>query len=131
MYRQIQKLSHSTLHEYNGRHRYEHWFIDNQVYFITSTCRDHFRAFASEQAKAIFWDRFDHYCEEFHFVPWVTSLLDNHYHTLGYIKNGRNIGKLMQRLHGSVAKGQRHSPATTFKFLARCTRKGILRWMHP
>jgi hypothetical protein len=34
----------------------------------------------------------------------VTSLVDNHYHTLGYLKNGQNLGKMMQRIHGSVAK---------------------------
>ncbi len=37
-------------------------------------------------------------------MPWVTSLLDNHYHTVGYLKVGKNLGKMMQRLHGSVAK---------------------------
>jgi hypothetical protein len=31
-------------------------------------------------------------------------LLDNHYHTLGYLKTGDNLGPMMQRLHGSVAK---------------------------
>jgi hypothetical protein len=34
----------------------------------------------------------------------VTSLLDNHYHTLGYLREGRNLSTLLQRLHGSVAK---------------------------
>lgn len=40
----------------------------------------------------------------FGYVPWVTSLLDNHYHSLGYLKIGENLGPLMQRFHGSVAK---------------------------
>lgn len=34
----------------------------------------------------------------------MTSLLDNHYHTLGYLRTGENLGPMMQRLHGSVAK---------------------------
>jgi hypothetical protein len=34
----------------------------------------------------------------------VTSLLDNHYHTIGYLKIGANLPTMMQRLHGSVAK---------------------------
>lgn len=68
-YRRFRKSS-STAHEsYNGRHRYEHWYLDNQVYFITARCRDRFSAFATEEAKAIFWDRFDHYTREFGFTP--------------------------------------------------------------
>ena len=85
-------------------HRYEHWLVDNQVYFVTARCRDRIAAFASEAAKAVFWDRFDHYAKEFGFTPWVTSLLDNHYHTLGYLRTGDDLPRMMQRIHGSVAK---------------------------
>jgi hypothetical protein len=88
----------------NGVHRFEHWYRDNTVYFITSRCREGFHAFGTEDAKAIFWDRFDHYTAQYGFVPWVTTLLSNHYHTLGYLKVGVNLGPMMQRLHGSVAK---------------------------
>lgn len=104
MSKRITKISRSQRESHNGHHRFEHWQIDNQVYFITARCRDKYAAFASEAAKAIFWERFDHYTNEFRFVPWVTSLLDNHYHTLGYLYAGRNLSPLMQRLHGSVAK---------------------------
>lgn len=88
----------------DGVHRFEHWYRDNTVYFITAKCRDGFHAFASDEAKTIFWDRFDHYTAQFGFVPWVSTLLSNHYHTLGYLKVGTNLGTMMQRLHGSVAK---------------------------
>jgi REP element-mobilizing transposase RayT len=99
------RKSSSTLHEtHNGRHRFEHWYIDNQVYFLTARCRDRFPAFASEAAKTVFWDRFEHYTTKFAFTPWVTSLLDNHYHTLGYLRVGENLPQMMRRLHGSVAK---------------------------
>lgn len=78
--------------------------MNNQVYFITARCRDQNPALKSEQAKAIFWDRFDHYTAAAGFEPWITSVLDNHYHTLGYIQTGTNLKRMMQRLHGSVAK---------------------------
>jgi REP element-mobilizing transposase RayT len=104
MGKRIIKVTRSTNQEYSNRHRYEHWRIDNQVYFITARCRDQVPAFATEAAKAVFWDRFGHYISEFGFTPWVTSLLGNHYHTLGYLRNGAALPKLMQRLHGSVAK---------------------------
>jgi REP element-mobilizing transposase RayT len=102
--RRFRKSSSSAVETYRGQHRYEHWYLDNQVYFITARCRERFPAFASESAKNTFWDRFDHYIAEFGFTPWVTSLLDNHYHTLGYLRIGKNLGPMMQRLHGSVAK---------------------------
>jgi len=82
----------------------QHWYRDNQTYFITARCRDRYPAFRSEQAKLLFWERFGHYTNEFGFVPWVTSLMDNHYHTIGYLRHGESLGPMMQRLHGSVAK---------------------------
>src|SRR3954469_1515701 len=101
----FRKVSHFLTENYgNGKHRFEHWYRDNTVYFITARCRDRVAAFAAEQAKQIFWDRFEHYCKQYGFVPWVTSLLHNHYHTLGYLKTGENLGPFMQHVHGSIAK---------------------------
>ena len=95
--------SHTKNEFWDGEHRFEHWYRDNTVYFITSKVREGFHAFAEEQAKLIFWDRFHHYTKLHGFVPWVTSLLDNHYHTLGYLKDGSQLGEMMRKLHGSVA----------------------------
>ena len=103
-WKEFRKGSHKEDKLWNGRHRYEHWYVDNQVYFITARVRGRYPAFASEAAKTIFWDRFDHYVSKSSYVPWVTSLLDNHYHTLGYLKIGSDLSKLMRGLHGSVAK---------------------------
>ena len=52
----------------------------------------------------MFWDRFEHYAKQYGFVPWITTLLDNHYHTLGYLADGKSLRPMMQRVHGSVAK---------------------------
>jgi REP element-mobilizing transposase RayT len=104
MHRRFRKSSVSRDKFHNGLHRFEHWYLDNAVYFITSRCRNRYPAFASEGAKATFWDRFALYSGDFGFVPWVTTLLDNHYHTIGHLRVGENLGKMMQRLHGSVAK---------------------------
>jgi hypothetical protein len=103
-YRQFRKSSATSSESFGNQHRFEHWYLDNQVYFITARCRDRYPAFASDSAKQVFWERFDHYTAKYTFTPWVTSLLDNHYHTLGYLKIGENLGPLMQRLHGSIAK---------------------------
>ncbi|RYG69514.1 hypothetical protein EON77_14640, partial [bacterium] len=99
--RKSQQTTHVT---YQGRHRFEHWYRDNQIYFLTARCRDRFPAFRSEDAKSVFWDRFDHYTAMHGFTPIVTSLLDNHYHTLGYLRVGDALGEMMRKLHGSVAK---------------------------
>lgn len=104
MSKRIKKLSRSRNKEYREQHRFEHWLVDNQVYFITARCRDQVAAFAADTAKNIFWQQFEKYTAEFGFVPWVTSLVDNHYHTLGYLRVGQNLPRMMQRLHGSVAK---------------------------
>src|SRR2546426_30719 len=87
-----------------SQHRFEHWYRDNTVYFITARCRDKFPAFDSEEAKLIFWDRFNYYTRLYLFTPFVTTLLFNHYHTLGYLKYGRDLGTMMRKIHGSVAK---------------------------
>src|ERR1700691_5760713 len=92
----FRKSSYTSHEFFDGKHRFEHWYRDNTVYFITSRCRDKFPAFETEKAKTIFWDRFDHYATLYGFVPWVTSLLNNHYHTLGYLRNGENLGPMMQ-----------------------------------
>jgi REP element-mobilizing transposase RayT len=102
MYFRTSSLSSGEFHD--GRHRFEHWYRDNTVYFITARCRERKPAFASEEAKAVFWDRFSHWMSHFGFVPWVTTVVDNHYHTLGYLRVGANLGKMMQRAHGSIAK---------------------------
>jgi hypothetical protein len=100
----FRKSSHAREEFKDGRHRFEHWYRDNTIYFITARCRDGFPAFKCDGAKLIFWDRFGHYANEFGFDPWLTTLLDNHYHTVGHLRIGANLGRMMQRLHGSVAK---------------------------
>lgn len=100
----IRKSNTTPREHYDGHHRFEYWYRDNQVYFITARCRDRVAAFAEEQATHVFWAQFERYTQEFTFTPWVTSLLHNHYHTLGYLKVGGNLPIMMQRIHGSVAK---------------------------
>jgi len=100
----FRKSSISSDEYYNDQHRFEHWYRDNSIYFITARCRDKFPAFKSEEAKAIFWDRFEHYKKQYGYVSIITSLMDNHYHDLGYLKVGENLGPMIRHIHGSVAK---------------------------
>lgn len=104
MHKPIDKFSHGKKKIYEGEHRFEHWYVDNQVYFVTARCRDKYPAFVSEAAKSVFWDRFMHYTGEARFTPWVASLMTTHYHVIGYCSDGQRLKTMMQRIHGSVAK---------------------------
>ena len=100
----FRKSSLSSGEYYKGQHRFEHWYRDNTVYFITARCRNRFNAFASERAKSIFWERLTFYAEQYDIVLLVVSLLDNHYHLLCYVKLGEKLGPFMRHFHGSAAK---------------------------
>lgn len=100
----FRKSTHARSEYTEGRHCFEHWCRDNTVYFITARCRDGRAMFESEDAKRVFCDRFTHWTTCYGFAAWVTSLLGNHYHTLGFLRVGDNLGPMMQRIHGSVAK---------------------------
>lgn len=51
----------------------------------------------------MFWDRYEFYAEKYAFIPIITSLMDNHYHSEVYVPKGENVGPFMRHLHGSVA----------------------------
>src|SRR5438552_10040713 len=97
----FRKGSHKREEYFGSQHRFEHWYRDNTIYFITARCRGGFPAFATEEAKRIFWSQFDLYTVKHGFTPIVTSLLSNHYHALGYLRVGDDLPKMMRLLHGS------------------------------
>ncbi|MDP7288207.1 MAG: hypothetical protein QGH94_09470 [Phycisphaerae bacterium] len=104
MPKRIHKCSATQPIAYEGQRRFEHWYVDNQVYFITARCTDRYAAFVTSAAQEIFWDRWGHYAEEHQFTPWIISLVANHYHVLGYCKSGDGFGQMMRKTHGSIAK---------------------------
>ena len=52
MPKRIGKTSRSGEEYRHGKHRFEHWQVDNQVYFLTARCRQKFPAFRDEAACA-------------------------------------------------------------------------------
>jgi hypothetical protein len=99
----FRKSSYTNHEFFNGKHRAEHWYRDNTVYFITAKVRDGYAAFESDAAKHIFWDRFEYYTSLHAFKPWVATVMNNHYHFQGYLRDGEQLGEMMRKLHGSVA----------------------------
>jgi hypothetical protein len=99
------RTSAGNRHEFpSGKHRFEHWYRDNSVYFITSSTRSHAPCFQIEQAKLVFWDRFDHWTDAHGFETWVATLMTTHYHVVGYMPDASQFGEMMRKIHGSVAK---------------------------
>jgi REP element-mobilizing transposase RayT len=96
---EFKKGSSAKKEFYNGRHRREHWYRDNTVYFLTVRCTDRFPAFASEEAKTIFWRQFTKYTSEHHFDVWICTLLDNHYHAIGYLPHGPDLAPMIRKIH--------------------------------
>jgi hypothetical protein len=89
---------------WDGKHRFEHWYRNNQVYLITARTRGGTPAFETEAAKGVFRDRFSHYTAKHRFEPRVVSLLANHYYVVGYVPVGIELKEMMRKIHGSVAK---------------------------
>jgi hypothetical protein len=100
----FRRMTRSNARFATGTARFEHWYRDHTAYFITARTREGFCAFETDEAKSIFWDRFDYWSKQFGYVEYVTTLLNNHYHTEGYLPIGEDLGRMMQRIHGSVAK---------------------------
>lgn len=100
----FRRMTRSDASKATGQSRFEHWYRDDTAYFITARTRAGFPAFDSDQAKAIFWGRFDHWTKQFGYIEYVTTLMNNHYHTEGFLPIGEDLGRMMQRIHGSIAK---------------------------
>ena len=103
MGRASRKSGGSRKEWYRGAHRFEHWYRDRTVYLVTSRVREGKHLFADDGACEIFWGKFLQYANAHGFEPWIASLLSNHYHFVGFLETGRELGEMMRRLHGSVA----------------------------
>ena|SRR5688572_2686551 len=49
----FRRSSISSGEYYDGLHRFEHWYRDNSIYFITARCRDRFPAFVGHLLGAV------------------------------------------------------------------------------
>ena len=51
--KRIRKSKPGWKKEYQGQHRFEHWYVDNQVYFNTSRVRGRYAASASGRSTRV------------------------------------------------------------------------------
>ena len=49
----FRKSSYTRNEFFDGDHRFEHWYRDNTVYFITAKVRDGFAAFDTDRAEGV------------------------------------------------------------------------------
>jgi hypothetical protein len=100
----FRKVSATKNEWWQGKHRFEHWYRDNTVHFLTSRVSDRSHVFLTPGAAEVFWDPWDHWTKACDIRPLVTTLMSNHYHTVAYLRRGASLGPFMQKLHGSLAK---------------------------
>jgi hypothetical protein len=63
----FRKSDPSSNEFYNGKHRFEHWYRDNSVYFLTARCREKVHGSVAKlvndllpERRAPFWGNDDH-----------------------------------------------------------------------
>jgi len=59
--------------------------------------------FTTPETCNIFWLKFEQYVSDNTFEPWIVTLMSNHYHVIGFLEEGKRLGEMMRKFHGSVA----------------------------
>jgi REP element-mobilizing transposase RayT len=101
---EFRKSSVSRREHFQGKHRFEHWYRDNSVYFVTARTEGGAHVFKTRGASDVFWASLDRYSKQYGLNLWVATLMSNHYHLLFYMRWSENLGPFMKGLHGSAAK---------------------------
>jgi putative transposase len=85
------------------RHHPYHLYLDNTVYFITARTYQNKRYFNKSRKKEILVKEIRNHFLRFayHLYAWV--VLDNHYHILFETKNGNDLPRVMQYIHGGCS----------------------------
>lgn len=103
MGRHFQKSGGHRREWYDGAHRFEHWYRDRTVYLVTARVRDRLPIFLNSESANVFWSKLLQYTTQHGFELWIATLMSNHYHFIGFLERGSQLGEMMRKLHGSVA----------------------------
>ncbi|MGC8787604.1 MAG: REP-associated tyrosine transposase [Anaerolineae bacterium] len=87
-----------------GDHHPPHIFLDDAWYFISVSTLDHARFLASGRAKALVRDQLKELITEFGVILRAWVILDDHYHLLLKTNIGKDLSRLLGRLHGATAR---------------------------
>lgn len=116
-----------------------HLKIDQGFYFITSRTVDGLRFFKSDKSKILLRNTLFAACRQFRctLFGWVT--LDNHYHILIQIRNGKDVPSLIKVINGrssrrlkklllSEGKGSSYTSLTEGRLISLPSRVGVKPW---
>jgi len=81
-----------------------HIYQDNTLYFITAKTVHQIRFFDNNEKKGIILDCLKKSVQKFCFklIAWV--LIDNHYHIIVKVKQGKNVGFFINNLHSNSSR---------------------------
>ena len=89
--------------EFKKTHHPPHIYSDNSIYFITARIYQKEKIFNTDQKKKILfenlWNEFSNI--DYKLYSWV--ILDNHYHIEFKTKLGKNLGKVLNLIHGKTS----------------------------
>ena len=82
-------------------HQPKHIYADNTVYFITSSTYQKRSYLDTEYRRSYLLTKIREVLSEFGCQLYAWVILDNHHHILFKSKAGRDLGKVMGRIHGN------------------------------
>jgi putative transposase len=84
----------------NYPHNPPHVFMDNTPYFITAGIYQQRTLLQKPMLKELLLNCITHYFAMYQWELHHWVILDNHYHLLGQSRQGRDLAKIMTRVHG-------------------------------
>jgi putative transposase len=85
-------------------HRPTHLYLNNACYLVTASTLNHIHFFSSADLLKLWQETLFNLVNEFQITLGAWVLLPNHYHILVQMQNGRDIGKIIGRLHGKTSR---------------------------
>jgi putative transposase len=84
-------------------HHPPHWFADDTWYALTSCTYRRLTLLKSDDSKAFLRDKLEELAIHFGVTLAGWAILDNHYHLLAKLTEGKLLTPFVQRLHGSTS----------------------------
>jgi REP element-mobilizing transposase RayT len=77
-----------------------HLYLDDKIYFVTSSTLDKIRFFNTDTKKEIIKDRLKTSTEKYNIRIYAWAILSNHYHFLFQVKKSQNLSDFIGYING-------------------------------
>ena len=84
----------------NKIHRPPHYYFDDKIYFLTARNINKTRFFDDEEKKYILKNIIKEAADVLEIKIYAWIILDNHYHLLIYVSNGKNLPVFIKNING-------------------------------